>query len=79
MTERLIKIRFSFDGADDIDELHSSHTYQKYVVDWRKLYFGLIQSRWRWRRGLRHDGDRYDHFFKVMILGDKKVGKSTLL
>jgi hypothetical protein len=72
-------MRFSFDGVDDTDEYHASKDYQTNKLDWRKLYHGLIQSRWRWRRGLKHDGDRHDYFFKILVLGDKKVGKSSLL
>ncbi|KAL0487908.1 Ras-related protein Rab [Acrasis kona] len=78
MTQRAIKMRFNFDGSD-VEEDLTSKVYQNQVMDWRKLYFAIVGSRWRWRRGIRNSTDRHDHLFKVMILGDKKVGKSTLL
>lgn len=50
----------------------------------RKLYFSLISTKWRWRRGVLPPGlpssnDHYDHLFKILICGEKKVGKSSLL
>jgi GTPase SAR1 family protein len=47
-------------------------------TNWRKLYFGLIKSRWRWRRAVSLE-NIYDVHFKAIILGDKKVGKSSVL
>jgi len=47
-------------------------------MDWRKVYFGLIGSRWRWRRATSRQ-DSYDEHFKTIIVGDKKTGKSSVL
>jgi len=64
LSEVDLKIKF------DIHETKSTN--------WRKIYFGLITSRWRWRRSTSIE-DSYDEHFKAIIMGDKKVGKSSVL
>jgi hypothetical protein len=54
---------------------------------WYKMYRQINKSSWTWRRAVRFDFhflktsifNTFDDHFRVLFLGDKKVGKTALL
>eukprot|EP01080_Neovahlkampfia_damariscottae_P007996 gene7996-12461_t len=48
------------------------------VYPWYKMYREILKSSWTWRRAVSIF-NTFDEHFRVVLLGDKKVGKSALL